>query len=304
MKKNLFVLLACVSLFSCSDNTHEGEEQTPVTPGVYNIDVLLQPESENKAEGRALDVTNGTFTNVYPYNYIYLHKADNLEVGHESLYVPLVNSDCIDCEKAIQLEVKVNEDESYVVRVKGQDTPVLNVEAGDKVYFSSIPHAYWTASVLEGESIPVQSEFLPSPIDPELNKTTTVLAQTSASSGGSENSGEVLKSGTYTCEQLIDLQNDPEILLTRHCTGFRVYFMFSKVLITGGNSSIDEYGIEWEETLGVPTTNFSIKMYFGPNFATKYDVLNNVVAADDPGMNTKSFIMSITHIHPVIVMLR
>ena len=291
MKKNLFVVFACIGLFSCSDTIYEAKEQTyeaeeeqvSVTPGVYNIDVLLQPESGNKAEGRALDVTNGTFTNVYPYDYIYLHKADNLEVGHESLYVPLVNSDCIDCEKAIQLEVRVNEDESYDVRVKGQDTPVLKVKAGDEVYFSSIPNAYWTASILDGQSIPVQREFLPSPIDPNLDKTTTVLAQTSASSGGSENSGEVLKSVTYTCEQLIALQNDPEILLTRHCTGFRVYFMFSKVLVAGGNSSIDEYGIEWKEILGVSTTNFSIKMYFGPNFATKYDVLNNTVAYDDPG---------------------
>ena len=280
------IFMAYVCLNSCSDST-VSKDADPLKPGDYSISVNLSPEEDGGEGVRGLNAEDGTFNNIYPYDYIYLHKADNKEGdAHESIKIALANSDCIDCDKAIQLEIRVNDDGSYDVRAKGTETPMLSMGANEQVYFSTIPGAYWNAEKLENQQLFVPDEALPTPVQPGLEKTRTILKQTTASSANTEgndanSSGELLKSQQYNCEQLINLQASPMIPLSRHCTAFRVYIMFSMVSETGAATIIPEL---WGMLLsGTSYENFYSKVYFGPNFATKYDVLNDAVPADDRG---------------------
>ena len=253
-------LLFCGGLMSCTDDTETTDVQQSVKPGLYSIDITLTAESGVKSETRGLDTENGEFTNVYPYDYIYIHsaKTDNT---HKSIRIPLEKVEHCDGCQGIHMQVEVEDENNgggYIIRAGEAD---MTLSADDKVYFSTIEGPYWEAETsgatpVSGSKVFVQNK--------KINQ-------------------ELLKSQTYTKEKLVKLieQDIPTITMTRHVTGFRVYFMFTHVTADG---STDNYINEedWIAKLGSPT-DFSIKLYLGPNFCHQYDVLNDKVASDDVG---------------------
>ena len=102
----------------------------------------------------------------------------------------------------------------------------------------------------------------------------------------SDANSELLKSAnTYTRNELINLieQDVPVIEMTRHCTGFRVYFMFTSVSADGStDNSINEDMWKFYLQNSIPG-NFYIKLYLGPNFCHKFDLLNSKAVAKDEG---------------------
>ena len=254
-------LLFCGGLMSCTDDTETTDVQQSVKPGLYSIDITLTAEPGVKSETRGLDTENGEFTNVYPYDYIYIHsaKTDNT---HQSIRIPLENVEHCDGCQGIHMQVEVKDEENgggYIIRAGEAE---MTLSADDNVYFSTIEGPYWEAETsgatpVSGSNVFVQND--------EINK-------------------ELLKSQTYTKDELIDLmqQDISTITMTRHVTGFRVYFMFTHVTADGSTeNSIDS--VKWSTELKCNPDDFSIKLYLGPNFCHQYDVLNDKVASDDVG---------------------
>lgn len=253
-------LLFCGGLMSCTDDTETTDVQQSVKPGLYSIDITLTAESGVKSETRGLDTENGEFTNVYPYDYIYIHSAKTDDT-HQSIRIPLEKVEHCDGCQGIHMQVEVKDEENgggYIIRAGEAE---MKLSADDKVYFSTIEGPYWEAETsgatpVSGSKVFVQNK--------KINQ-------------------ELLKSQTYKKEELVKLieQDIPTITMTRHVTGFRVYFMFTHVTADG---STDNYINEedWIAKLGSPT-DFSIKLYLGPNFCHQYDVLNDKVASDDVG---------------------
>lgn len=254
-------LLFCGGLMSCTDDTETTDVQQSVKPGLYSIDITLTAEPGVKSETRGLDTENGEFTNVYPYDYIYIHsaKTDNT---HQSIRIPLENVEHCDGCQGIHMQVEVKDEENgggYIIRAGEAE---MTLSADDKVYFSTIEGPYWEAETsgatpVSGSNVFVQND--------EINK-------------------ELLKSQTYTKDELIDLmqQDISTITMTRHVTGFRVYFMFTHVTADGSTeNSIDS--VKWSTELKCNPDDFSIKLYLGPNFCHQYDVLNDAVVSGDEG---------------------
>jgi len=252
-------LLFCGGLMSCTDDTETTDVQQSVKPGLYSIDITLTAEPGVKSETRGLDTENGGFTNVYPYDYIYIHSAKT-DTTHQSIRIPLKKNveHCDGC-KGIHMQVEVEENGGgYIIRAGEAE---MNLSADDEVYFSTIEGPYWEAETsvatpASGSDVFVQNK--------DINK-------------------ELLKSKTYTKEELVNLmQNIPTITMTRHVTGFRVYFMFTQVTADGSTeNSIDS--VEWSTELKCNPGDFSIKLYLGPNFCHQYDVLNDAVVSGDEG---------------------
>lgn len=254
-------LLFCGGLMSCTDDTETTDVQQSVKPGLYSIDITLTAEPGVKSETRGLDTENGEFTNVYPYDYIYIHSAKTDDT-HQSIEIPLKNVEhCDDC-KGIHMQVEVKDEEKvYIIRAGEKE---MTLSADDKVYFSTIEGPYWEAETsvatpVSGSKVFVQNK--------EINK-------------------ELLKSPTYTKEDLVALmlQGIPTIKMTRHVTGFRVYFMFTHVTVEADgstNNSIDAK--TWHDELKCNPDDFSIKLYLGPNFCHQYNVLNDAVVSGDEG---------------------
>lgn len=253
-------LLFCGGLMSCTDDTETTDVQQSVKPGLYSLDITLTAESGVKSETRGLDTENGEFTNVYPYDYIYIHSAKT-DGTHQSIIIPLENVEHCDGCQGIHMQVEVKDEENgggYIIRAGEAE---MTLSAADEVYFSTIEGPYWEAKTsgatpVSGSKVFVQNK--------ERNK-------------------ELLKSKTYTKEELVKLieQDIPTITMTRHVTGFRVYFMFTHVAADGSTENIiDEE--DWITELGSPT-DFSIKLYLGPNFCHQYDVLNDEVVSGDEG---------------------
>ena len=265
------VLLAALtmSLMSCTDSQDEVKPAVTVKPGVYATDITLYAEQGEDPDinTRGLNTGTGEFTSVYPYDYIYIHSADNKEDGtHKSLKIPLkVVEYCDEC-KGIHLEMEVLDNNGGYTITSSEGT--ITLSNSEKVYFSTIPNPYWEAKV-EGATPVSRSD---------------VFVESDANS-------ELLKSAnTYTRDELIHLieQNVPVIEMTRHCTGFRVYFMFTHVPADGSTNNVifdpntgENY---WNKTL--PNTEFSdfyIKLYLGPNFCHKFDLLYSKAVGDDVG---------------------
>ena len=253
-------LLFCGGLMSCTDDTETTDVQQSVKPGLYSIDITLTAEPGVKSETRGLDTDNGEFTNVYPYDYIYIHSAKTDDT-HQSIEIPLKNVEHCDGCKGIHMQVEVKDEEKvYIIRAGEKE---MTLSADDEVYFSTIKGPYWEAETSvatpSGSKVFVQNK--------EINK-------------------ELLKSQTYKKEDLIDLmqQDISTITMTRHVTGFRVYFMFTHVTAEADgstNNSIDAK--TWHDELKCYPGDFSIKLYLGPNFCHQYDVLNNAVVSGDEG---------------------
>lgn len=249
-------LLFCGGLMSCTDDTETTDVQQSVKPGLYSIDITLTAEPGVKSETRGLDTENGEFTNVYPYDYIYIHSAKT-DTTHQSIRIPLKNVEHCDGCKGIHMQVEVEENGGgYIIRAGEAE---MNLSADDEVYFSTIEGPYWEAETsvatpASGSDVFVQNK--------EINK-------------------ELLKSKTYKKDQLINLmqQDISTITMTRHVTGFRVYFMFTHVTADGSTENI----IDEDDWITDSPTDFSIKLYLGPNFCHQYDVLNDAVVSGDEG---------------------
>ena len=254
-------LLFCGGLMSCTDDAETTDVQQSVKPGLYSIDITLTAEPGVKSETRGLDTDNGEFTNVYPYDYIYIHSAKT-DGTHQSRRIPLENVEHCDGCQGIHMQVEVEENGGgYIIRA-GEEEEEMTLSANDKVYFSTIEGPYWEAET--SGATPVSRSVIFKQND-EINK-------------------ELLKSRTYTKDELIDLmqQDISTITMTRHVTGFRVYFMFTHVTADGSTENIIDAD-EWSTKLECNPDDFSIKLYFGPNFCHQYDVLNEKVASDDVG---------------------
>lgn len=251
-------LLFCGGLMSCTDDAETTDVQQSVKPGLYSIDITLTAEPGVKSETRGLDTDNGEFTNVYPYDYIYIHSAET-DATHQSIRIPLKNVEHCDGCQGIHMQVEVKENGGgYIIRAGEAE---MTLSADDKVYFSTIEGPYWEAETSEA-TVSESDVFVQ---NKEINK-------------------ELLKSQPYTKGELINLmqQDISTITMTRHVTGFRVYFMFTHVTADGSTENIIDAD-EWSDELKCNPGDFSIKLYLGPNFCHQYDVLNDEVASDDVG---------------------
>ncbi len=263
---NIIIALAlCFILGACSNEENYFEDGTTgqAVPGTYYGDLLLTADSSKNANmiTRGGPDESGKFTDAYPYNYIYLHSADNLTdaEGHKSIRIPLQDVEYCDGCQGIHLEVTVlDNEEGYTISTKdGQSITLGNT---DEVYFSTVPGTYWEPTILEDGGSPVSGRdvFVQ---DDEVNK-------------------ELLRSALdYSKEELIALlqEGEPHIDMERHCTAFKTFLMFTDV--KGGEDGY--YNItssEWIETMGgeqFAPENFYIKLYIGPNFTDKYNVFSD-----------------------------
>lgn len=254
-------LLFCGGLMSCTDDTETTDVQQSVKPGLYSIDITLTAEPGVKSETRGLDTENGEFTNVYPYDSIYIHSAKT-DSTHQSIRIPLENVEHCDGCQGIHMQVEVKDEENgggYIIRAGEAD---MTLSADDEVYFSTIEGPYWEAETSGATPVSGSNVFKQ---NNEINK-------------------ELLKSRTYTKDELVNLmqQEISTIKMTRHVTGFRVYFMFTHVTADGSTeNSIDS--VKWSNELKCKPDDFSIKLYLGPNFCHQYDVLKDEVVSGDEG---------------------
>lgn len=260
MKKILLLILSVVLLGACSseDNSNIGSGQTG-NGKTYSADLLLATPKGDKPDinTRGLDAVNGQFTDVYPYDYIYLHSADSKtkEEGHQCIKIPLKDVVfCDDCQ-GIHLEMSINEEENTYTIGNGTDFITLNND--EKVYFSTIDDTYWKADVQDASPVTGSNVFY-------------------QTDGVNE---ELLRSAyDYSKDELISLlsEQEPDIPMSRHCTAFRIYFMFTNVVSDQiGSMSQDQ----WNEMLtsDYDGGQFYIKLYLGPNFAEEYNVYTDDV---------------------------
>ena len=257
----MLMLLGICSVWSCSDNSDETPSGTYVKPGIYKTEITLYTEEGEISDTRGLDSEKGEFTSVYPYDYIYIHSADTNENGiHRCIKIPLVEVEECDGCKGIHLEVEVfdNEQGYTIANSNGEKITLANDE---KIYFSTIPTPFWEAKV-EGATPVSHSDIF---VESEANQ-------------------ELLRSiDTYDKAALVNLITEYRLIeMARYCTGFRVYFMFTNVPKDGSSMNvIDEAG--WKDVLGVTPENFYIKLYLGPNFCHRFDMLNTRVVNVDKG---------------------
>lgn len=265
----------CVFLSSCSNDENYFDNNAPTGHSqlIYQ-DIVLKADSaksENKISTRGID--DDGFTNDYPYDYIYVHSTTD---ENKTLKVKLKEVDyCGDC-RGIHLEMEMNEngDGSYTLKTEaGEDGQQheIKLSADEEVYFSSYPTNTWTANRLENASTPIthQDVFIG---DDNINV-------------------ELLKSDAYGKDDLITLLTtpQPQINLTRHCTGFMVTFMFTNVddRHGGEGDNANRYFVDeesWPDYLpGTTPDDFYVKLYIGPNFCHTYDIYNNKVPNDDNG---------------------
>ncbi len=260
----LFIFIVLIAGGACTNNNDEAIPSEIIKPGVYTTDITLATEVGKKSNinTRGLDLDKGEFTTTYPYDYIYIHAADNKEAGHQSLKIPLKEVEYCDGCKGIHLKVTVNEGNGGYT-ISTEDGNSITLGNDEEVYFSTIADAYWKAETEGATPINQNDVFVESEANDELLRSRN----------------------TYTKEELIALiqEEQPVIEMSRHCTGFRVYFMFSSVKEDG--SSDNNLPADFWDTK-VPNTvpgNFYIKLYFGPNFCHEYDMLNNQVVEGDEG---------------------
>ena len=166
----LLAVLA-ISLLSCMDSQDEVKPVETVKPGVYATDITLYAEQGEDPDinTRGLDTENGEFTNVYPYDYIYIHSADNMEDGnHKSLRIPLKEVEYCDECKGIHLEMEVlDNDGGYTITSSEGSITLSNSES---VYFSTISTPYWEAEVEGATPVSGSDVFVESDANSELLK--------------------------------------------------------------------------------------------------------------------------------------
>ena len=274
MKKiNIIIAITLCAIFgSCSNEENYFEDSTKgeAVPGTYYADLLLSTESSKSVNmiTRGGPDEYGKFTDVYPYEYIYLHSADNLtkEEGHQVIEIPLKEVEFCDGCKGIHLKMTVlDNEEGYTVANEAGNKITLGND--DKVYFSTEPDTYWTPTIIADENSPVSGR--------------DVFVQ-------DDNNHEILRSANeYSKEDLIALlqEGEPHIDMERHCTAFKTFFMFTDVK-NGEGGFYNITTSAWKEALGgeeYAPENFYIKLYIGPNFTDKYNVYSDNTDNADGG---------------------
>lgn len=263
--KIFFLVLSIVLLGACANEDYENITNVDKNDIIktYSSDLLLATEGGGTTDisTRGLDPDDGVFTDVYPYDYIYIHSADDKREGHKSLRIPLTDVVFCDGCQGIHLEMDVldeSEGGGYIIKNEAGDE--IRLAEGEKVYFSTIESSYWNAEVKGASPVTSSSVFIQ---DNDVNK-------------------ELLKSAQeYTEDDLINLlsQGEPDIPMMRHCTAFRVYFMFTELDETGGYLNTNNYN-QWNKYIGgeeYSPEHFYIKLYLGPNFTEEYNVFKNDV---------------------------
>lgn len=275
MKKiNILILLFVCGIFgACSNEEYfaDDETKTKVSPGTYYADLLLSAEGSDDVNmiTRGGPDNNGHFTNEYPYDSIFIHSADNLsnDNGHKSLKINLKKVEyCDDC-RGIHLSMTVLENNGGYI-IENEEGEKINLNADEKVYFSTIDDTFWKAKV-EGASPVSHSD---------------VFIQ-------GENNKELLRSvNEYDMNDLVALLQDgePHIDMERHCTAFKTFIIFTQVQ-SDGQRLYDITIDEWNNLLGDGTDTYSpnhfyIKLYIGPNFTSEYNVYSdNVTKPEELG---------------------
>lgn len=267
MKKiNIIIAFAlCLMFGACSSEEISLGEGThgKVLPGTYSADLVLSTEGSKSVDviTRGGPDASGKFTNEYPYDYIYLHSADNLtaEEGHQVIKIPLKDVEYCDECQGIHLEMTVLENETgYIVRNEAGDEIIM--ENDGEVYFSTESGTYWKPTILEDGDSPVSGRdvFVQ---DNDVNK-------------------ELLRSvNDYNKEELVSLlqAGTPYIAMERHCTAFKTFLMFTDVK-NGEDGYYNITSTDWIEAMGGEQygyEHFYIKLYIGPNFTDEYNVFSD-----------------------------
>lgn len=269
----LFMLLGIVVWYACTDDNEQGGSK-PIAAGTYSSDLLLATEQGggSQVSTRGLNKVDGYFTSDYPYDYIYIHSADDdtESEGHKFLRIPL--QDVVFCDgcQGIHLEMEVHDEASgggYTITNKAGGS--ITLAEDESVYFSTISSSYWQAKVESASPVTGSDVFIQ---DNDVN-------------------AELLRSvNTYTKEDLVALlsEAEPEIPMGRHCTAFRVYFMFTDFDMFGGNlTTVAGWNSVWNSMLGgsggdaYSPEHFYIKLYLGPNFTSEYNVYRDDVTDVD-----------------------
>ena len=251
------MLAICMGMMSCQDD--EDTNISTIKPGTYSADIIVNSESGSTNYSRGIDVENGIFTSTYEQEYIYLHhvKADG---NDEALYIPM-RTDCGE-DKCFNIQVTKNENGdniTYTIFAKDGTPQSMTINANEQIYFSTMKDQTWESEILKKQS----------PIGDILKQPTNV---------DDIKSREILRSGLYTGERLLELMTgDTQYIdLTRHVTGFKINILFTNAnVVENEDHIIDIKG--WHDALGenVNPEDFFIKIYFGPNFAQWYDILND-----------------------------
>lgn len=254
------MLAICMGMMSCQDD--EDTNISTIKPGTYSADIIVNSESGSTNYSRGIDVGNGIFTSTYEQNCIYLHHV-NADGNDEALYIPM-RTDCGE-DKCFNIQVtKSSDDTSYTIITKdATGTPQsMTINANEQIYFSTMKDQIWE---------PETSSTNLSPIGD-----ITILQQPEKEED--IKSREILRSGLYTGEGLLELMTgDTQYIdLTRHVTGFKIHILFTNTDVAENEDHIIEMD-GWQNAFGenVNYDDFKIKIYFGPNFALWYDILND-----------------------------
>lgn len=268
MGKNVFLtLVVCVCAFLSSCSSSEDflvENVGNGVPKVLSTDIVFEAENGEKETNITRGIGPNGFTNVYPYDHIYIHSTTD---NSKTLKVPLKQVDaCGDC-KGIHLEMEVIDGkDGYTIRTSEGESIELGED--EEVYFSSYPTTEWEANPLDVK---------------------TPVSQKDVFSKEEQVNMELLRSEeTYDKTSLATLLQTPtpQIRLKRHCTGFMVSLMFTNVDEYGGPDQPNYSVVKatWSKYLeGTKPEDFYIKLYVGPNFCHSYDIYNNSVPEDDKG---------------------
>ena len=261
------MLAICMGMMSCQDD--EDTNISTIKPGTYSADIIVNSESGSTNYSRGIDVKNGIFTSTYEQDYIYLHHVNadgNEEIG-EALYFPM-RTDCGE-DKCFNIQVTKNKNGdniSYTIITEAEDetgTPQsMTINENEQIYFSTMKDKIWKSEILKEQS----------PIGDILKQPTNV---------DDIKSREILRSGLYTGERLLELMTgDTQYIdLTRHVTGFKINILFTNANVVENEDHIIDLE-EWHNAFNalgedVNPEDFFIKIYFGPNFAQWYNILNN-----------------------------
>ena len=261
------MLAICMGMMSCQDD--EDTNISTIKPGTYSADIIVNSESGSTNYSRGIDVEKGIFTSTYEQNYIYLHHVNadgNGETG-EALYIPM-RTDCGE-DKCFNIQVTKNKNGdniSYTIITEDEDetgTPQsMTINENEQIYFSTMKDKIWKSEILKEQS----------PIGDILKQPTNV---------DDIKSREILRSGLYTGERLLELMTgDTQYIdLTRHVTGFKINILFTNANVVENEDHIIDLE-EWHNAFNalgedVNPEDFFIKIYFGPNFAQWYNILNN-----------------------------
>ena len=184
-----------------------------------------------------------------------------------------MRTDCGE-DKCFNIQVTKNKNGdniSYTIITEDEDetgTPQsMTINENEQIYFSTMKDQIWKPETLTNKSPIGDITILQ---QPEKEEEEVVVEEIK--------SREILRSGLYTGDGLLGLMTgDTQYIdLTRHVTGFKIHILFTNTDVAENEDHI-LYIDGWQKALGedVNPTDFNIKIYFGPNFAQWYDILND-----------------------------